>query len=56
MPDKEEVNMAVSPRYFAAMRIPLLAGREFEQRDRDYQDKGPGRITEVATRRYVFRK
>ena len=33
--------MPASPRYFAAMQLPLLAGREFEQRDRDYQYSGP---------------
>jgi predicted permease len=41
LPDREEHAMSVSPRYFAAMRIPLLAGRDFEQRDRDYQHTGP---------------
>jgi len=33
--------MPASPRYFATMQLPLLAGREFEQRDRDYQYNGP---------------
>jgi len=41
LPDREEHAMQVSPRYFAAMRIPLLAGRDFEQRDRDYKHTGP---------------
>ena len=40
-PDRETHAMSVSPRYFAAMRIPLLAGRDFEQRDRDYHHEGP---------------
>jgi predicted permease len=40
-PSREEHAMSVSPRYFAAMRIPLLAGRDFEQRDRDYKHIGP---------------
>lgn len=38
---RQEYTMAASPRYFAAMQLPLLAGREFEQRDRDYQATGP---------------
>ncbi len=38
--DREERAMSVSPRYFAAMRIPLLTGRDFEQRDRDYHHTG----------------
>lgn len=41
LPDREENSMSVSPRYFSAMHIPLLAGRDFEQRDRDYQHAGP---------------
>ena len=41
LPDREENSMSVSPRYFAALRIPLLAGRDFEQRDRDYKNTGP---------------
>jgi predicted permease len=39
--DREVHGMLVSPGYFAAMRIPLLAGRDFEQRDRDYHHTGP---------------
>ncbi len=41
LPDREEHAMSVSPGYFAALRIPLLAGRDFEQRDRDYHHTGP---------------
>ncbi len=41
LPDREEKSMGVSPRYFSMMHIPLLAGREFEQRDRDYHHTGP---------------
>ncbi len=41
VPEREEHAMSVSPRYFAALRIPLLAGRDFGQRDRDYHHTGP---------------
>jgi predicted permease len=53
-PDREEYTMQVSPRYFAAMRMPLLAGRDFEQRDRDFQYKGPRPtiINQALARRY----
>jgi hypothetical protein len=40
-PDRQEYEMPASPRYFSTMQLPLLAGREFEQRDRDYQYNGP---------------
>jgi hypothetical protein len=39
--EREEIGLAVSPGYFATLRTPLLAGREFEQRDRDYGALGP---------------
>ncbi len=39
--DREEYTMPASPRYFVTMQLPLLVGREFEQRDRDYQYSGP---------------
>jgi predicted permease len=51
--DREEYAMSVSPRYFSTMRIPLIAGRDFEQRDRDYQYKGPA-ITELVNGRYPY--
>jgi predicted permease len=40
-PDRQEYTMSASPRYFVTMQLPLLAGREFEQRDRDYHATGP---------------
>ena len=41
LPDREELFGSVSPRYFTTLRIPLLAGRDFEPRDQDYQFSGP---------------
>jgi predicted permease len=54
LPDREEYSLSVSPRYFAAMHIPLLTGREFEQRDRDLQYKGPrpAVVNRAFARRY----
>jgi len=40
-PDREEYAVSVSPRYFSALRLPLLAGRDFELRDRDDQLQSP---------------
>jgi predicted permease len=51
--DRQEYTMSSSPRYFAAMQLPLLAGREFDQRDRDYHANGPRQQmldTEVSPR------
>lgn len=57
LPDREENSMSVSPRYFSAMRIPLLAGRDFEQRDRDYKYAGPPTtVVNDAPRTKIFRK
>ena len=34
LPDREEIFGQVSPGYFTTLKTPLLAGRDFEQRDR----------------------
>jgi predicted permease len=49
LPDRQEYDMSASPRYFSTMRLPLLAGREFEQRDRDYHATGPRPTVEQWT-------
>jgi predicted permease len=55
LPETQEV-VAISPRYFAALRTPLLGGRDFEPRDRD--DRGAGQpllnIVNLAFARRYF--
>ena len=41
LPERQEYEMPASPRYFSTFELPLLAGREFEPRDRDYDTSGP---------------
>jgi hypothetical protein len=54
-PNREEYTMPASPRYFATMQLPLLAGREFEQRDLDYQHNGPpARVIDNAPAQKYF--
>ena len=40
LPDREEIFSQVSPGYFATLKTPLLAGRDFEHRDR-FVKNGP---------------
>jgi hypothetical protein len=41
LPDREEIFGFVSPGYFAALKTPILDGRDFEPRDQDYANTGP---------------
>lgn len=54
LPDREERALGVSPRYFSMMRIPLLPGREFEQRDRDYHHTGPPPTTDSSDNKVPY--
>jgi predicted permease len=53
-PDREELSLSVSPRYFSTLGTPFLAGRDFDQRDRDYGNTGPKPviINQALARRY----
>ncbi len=51
--EREESLYSVSPRYFSTMRIPLLAGRDFEQRDRSESSQPrPIIVNQAFARRY----
>ncbi len=53
LPDREEIFGAVSPGYFAMLKTPLLAGRDFEQRDRFVKDgPRPSLINQALAKAY----
>jgi len=53
LPDREEIFGSVSPGYFAALKTPLLAGRDFEQRDRFVKaGPRPAIINQALSRAY----
>jgi predicted permease len=54
-PERVEYTMPASPRYFSTMQLPLLAGREFEQRDRDYEDKSAAPRPAIVNQAFVQR-
>ena len=41
LPQRQEYTLPASPGYFSTMKLPLLAGREFQPSDRDYHYDGP---------------
>ncbi|MGC2661047.1 MAG: ABC transporter permease [Bryobacteraceae bacterium] len=53
--DREEIFYRVSPGYFATLRTPLLAGRDFEERDSKDSNAGgiaPAIVNEAFARKY----
>jgi len=50
--EREEIFYRVSPGYFAALRTPLLAGRDFEAADSNVRDPAPAIVNESFARRY----
>jgi hypothetical protein len=50
--EREEIFYRVSPGYFAALRTPLLAGRDFEPVDKNQQEPAPAMVNEAFARRY----
>jgi predicted permease len=52
LPDREETGASASPRYFATLKTPMLAGREFEQRDRTRSSPRAAIINQALARRY----
>lgn len=50
--EREEIFYRVSPAYFATLRTPLLAGRDFEARDSNVRDPAPVVVNEWFARKY----
>lgn len=50
--EQEEIFYRVSPGYFAALRTPLLDGRDFEARDSNAREPAPAIVNEAFARKY----
>jgi predicted permease len=50
--DREEIFYRVSPGYFAALRTPLIAGRDFQPDDRAVRELTPAIVNEAFARKY----
>jgi predicted permease len=50
--DREEIFYRVSPGYFAALRTPLIAGRDFQPADSAAREPTPAIVNEAFARRY----
>jgi predicted permease len=50
--EREEIFYRVSPGYFATLRTPLLAGRDFQPGDSDAQELTPAIVNEAFARKY----
>jgi predicted permease len=49
---REEIFYRVSPGYFAALRTPFVAGRDFKPVDNNRQEPAPAIVNEAFARRY----
>lgn len=50
--EREEIFYQVSPGYFTTLRTPLLAGRDFQERDSNTQELSPAIVNEAFARKY----
>jgi hypothetical protein len=50
--DREEIFYRISPQYFATLRTPLIAGRDFTSADAETRQPTPAIINEAFARRY----